>query len=142
KLMGAPWGSHCRGTLFSVIDRCSGLFPSLSDPARRSALCLKVALVVLHLFFAGTIFFFDKDLIKKTKREPWYTASYALLFAATLVQYFVTSRSSPGYVHDAQKAVEEQDALARRISSCSKTTSFEQKRKCYNLCGFKELLSW
>lgn len=32
---------------------------------------LKVALVVLHLIYAGVLFLFDDDLIKKTRTEPW-----------------------------------------------------------------------
>ncbi|GFZ09410.1 DHHC-type zinc finger family protein [Actinidia rufa] len=55
-----------------ISDRCFRCFPCLSDPARRSSLGLKVALVVLHLIYAGVLFLFDKDLIEKTKREPCY----------------------------------------------------------------------
>lgn len=43
--------------------------------ARRSALCLKVALVMVHLIYAGVLFLFDGGLIEKTKREPWYANS-------------------------------------------------------------------
>lgn len=43
-----------------------------SVSARRSALGLKFALVMLHLIYAGVLFLFDGDLIEKTKREPWY----------------------------------------------------------------------
>lgn len=47
--------------------------------ARRSALGLKAALVMLHLIYAGVLFLFDGGLIEKTKREPWYAYS-SLLF--------------------------------------------------------------
>ncbi|KAK4383047.1 protein S-acyltransferase 10 [Sesamum angolense] len=142
--MGVSCGSHLREACHRASDRCSRLFPCLSDPARRSALSLKVALVILHLVFAGVLFLFDNDLIEKTKRNHElhelccirsygsdldrhgyqnkvgvrillrYTAIYVSLFVATLVQYFVTSGTSPGYVLDAQKAVDETDAIARR----------------------------
>uniref|UniRef100_A0A5B7A173 S-acyltransferase n=1 Tax=Davidia involucrata TaxID=16924 RepID=A0A5B7A173_DAVIN len=101
-------------------DRCYHFFPCLSDPARRSSLCLKVAMVMLHLIYAGILFLFDRDLIEKTRREPWYTALYVLLFVATLAQYFFTSGSSPGYVLEAMRAVSETDALLRKTSMTSK----------------------
>ncbi|KAL0332808.1 UNVERIFIED_CONTAM: protein S-acyltransferase 10 [Sesamum calycinum] len=101
-------------------------FPAfLIQVARRSALSLKVA-VILHLVFAGVLFLFDNDLIEKTKKEPWYTAIYVSLFVATLVQYFVTSGTSPGYVLDAQKAVDETDAIARRTLLASKQPASSQ----------------
>ncbi|KAI3451387.1 hypothetical protein Pfo_008052 [Paulownia fortunei] len=108
------------GHMGSCLRPLLRLFPCLSDPARRSALSLKVALVMLHLVFAGVLFLFDNDLIEKTKQEPWYTAIYVLLFVATLIQYFVTSGTSPGYVLDAQKDVDERDASARRTLLASK----------------------
>ncbi|KAL7223756.1 hypothetical protein ACSBR1_025248 [Camellia fascicularis] len=101
-------------------DRCFHFFPCLSDPARRSSLCLKVSLVLLHLIFAGILFLLDKDFIEKTKREPWYTALYLLLFVATLAQYFLTSCSSPGYVLDAMRSANERDALFRKTTMTSK----------------------
>lgn len=42
------------------------------DLARRSALCLRAALVALHLIYVGLLFLFDGDLIDKTRRQPWY----------------------------------------------------------------------
>ncbi|XP_059641310.1 protein S-acyltransferase 10-like [Cornus florida] len=101
-------------------DRFFHFFPCLSDPARRSSLCLKFALVMLHLIFTGVLFLFDEDLIDKTKSEPWYTALYTFLFFATLAQYFFTSGSSPGYVLDAMRAATEGDALFRKTSVTSK----------------------
>lgn len=118
--MGVSCGSYLRHTWDRAADRCSRFFHCLSDPARRSAFSLKVALVILHLVFAGVLFLFDHDLIEKTRREPWYTAIYVSLFVATLVQYFVTAGTSPGYVLDAQKAVDERDASARRALLASK----------------------
>ncbi|EXC35274.1 hypothetical protein L484_026596 [Morus notabilis] len=102
------------------MDRFSRFFPCLSDPARRSALGLKVSLVILHVIYVGILFLFDGDLIEKTKREPWYTSIYLLLFVATLVQYFITSSSSPGYVIDAIRAVNESNAICKSLSVASK----------------------
>ncbi|KAL8472496.1 hypothetical protein ACS0TY_029008 [Phlomoides rotata] len=118
--MGVSCGSYLRQTWERAADRYSRFFHCLSDPTRRSALSLKVALVILHLVVAGVLFLFDYDLIEKTRREPWYTAVYVSLFVATLVQYFVTAGTSPGYVLDAQKAVDERDASARRALLASK----------------------
>lgn len=103
-----------------AFDRFYHAFPCLSDPARRSSLGLKAALVILHLVFVGILFLFDLDLIEKTKREPWYTTLYLLLFVATLVQYFVTSGSSPGYVLDAMRYVNETNTIFGKISAPSK----------------------
>ncbi|KAL3845011.1 hypothetical protein ACJIZ3_002414 [Penstemon smallii] len=118
--MGVLCGGPLRGAWDRACDRCFRLFPCLSDPARRSALSLKLALVMLHLVFAGVVFVLDNDLIQKTRQEPWYTVSYVILFVATLVQYFVTSGTSPGFVLEAQKAIDERDALERRTLLASK----------------------
>ncbi|KAK3029144.1 hypothetical protein RJ639_039699 [Escallonia herrerae] len=113
----------CRDTYDRASDRCLRCFPCLSDPGRRSSLGLKLALVVLHLVYAGILFIFDRDLIEKTKQEPWYTALYLLLFVATLSQYFFTSGSSPGYVLDAMRDFNEADALFSRKAMASKQTA-------------------
>lgn len=39
---------------------------------RRSSLGLKVALVMLHLVYAGILFAFDRHLIEEAKIKPWY----------------------------------------------------------------------
>ncbi|GMH24000.1 hypothetical protein Nepgr_025843 [Nepenthes gracilis] len=100
----------CRDVRDRAFDRCFRWFPCLSDPVRRSSLCLKVGLVTIHLIYVVVLFLIDKDLTEKTKREPWYTALYLLLFVVTLVQYFITSGSSPGYVFDAMRAANERDS--------------------------------
>ncbi|KAH8503174.1 hypothetical protein H0E87_014471, partial [Populus deltoides] len=104
----------------SIFNFCYRIVPCLADPARRSSLGLKAALVVLHIVYAGTLFLFYSDLIEKTKEEPWYTAIYLLLFVAALIQYFVTSCSSPGYVLDAMRDLNEKNSLYRRSSMLSK----------------------
>ncbi|XP_070024089.1 protein S-acyltransferase 10-like isoform X2 [Nicotiana sylvestris] len=119
-LCGGGGGGLSRDTLDRFSDRCLRFFPCLSDPARRSTFCLRIALVMLHLIYVGVLFIFDKDLIHKTKQQPWYTIIYLLLFAATLAQYFVTSGSSPGYVLDAMRVVNEADISRNRASMTSK----------------------
>ncbi|XP_052195377.1 protein S-acyltransferase 10 isoform X2 [Diospyros lotus] len=99
--------------------RCLDYFPSLSDPARRSSLCLKLALVMIHLIYVGVLFLFDKDLVAKTKQQP-YTGLYLFLFVATLVQYFLTAGSSPGYVLDAMRVANQADNLLRKTSMTMK----------------------
>ncbi|CAE6264811.1 unnamed protein product [Arabidopsis arenosa] len=59
---------------------------------------MKLAVVTLHFLFAGFLF------LGKAETVPWwYMVSYCFLFFATLVLYFVTSASSPGYVVDAMR---------------------------------------
>ncbi|XP_062102729.1 protein S-acyltransferase 10 [Humulus lupulus] len=102
------------------MDRCSRFLPCLSDPARRSALGLKVSLVVLHLVYAAILFLIDRDFIQKTIREPWCTLAYLVLFVATLTQYFITSSSSPGYVIDAIRTLNESNAVYNRAAVSSR----------------------
>lgn len=118
--MGAHCVNLCRDTRDRFSDRCSRFAPCFSDPARRSTFCLRVMLVVLHLVNAGFVLVFDRGLIEKARKEPWYIALYLLLFISTLVQYFITSYSSPGYVLDAMRAVDEAAALYNSTSGASK----------------------
>ncbi|XP_021668834.1 protein S-acyltransferase 10 isoform X3 [Hevea brasiliensis] len=113
--------SVCQSFFNGALDRCYRLSPCLADPATRSSLGLKVALVMLHLIYVGILFLFDNHLIDKTKQDPWYIALYLLLFIATLVQYFVTSGSSPGYVLDAMRALNEKNAVFAKASMTAKT---------------------
>ncbi|CAL9109540.1 unnamed protein product [Musa textilis] len=96
--------SSAREDLEKLSERCSLLCPDLCDRASRSSWGLKAAMVLLHVTFVGVIFLFDANLIRKTREEPWFTAVYLVVFVATLVQYFLTSGSSPGYVIDAMRA--------------------------------------
>ncbi|KAH9710711.1 protein S-acyltransferase 10 [Citrus sinensis] len=84
-----------RDSCAPVLDRCFRLVPCLADPARRSSLGLKAALVTLHLVFVGVIFLFDSELIEKTKHEPCY-------------------------VLDAMRHANERNALFQKISTTSK----------------------
>ncbi|XP_012066182.1 protein S-acyltransferase 10 isoform X2 [Jatropha curcas] len=112
--------SLCRNSCNGALDRCHRIFPCFADPVKRSSLGLKVALVMLHLIYAGILFLFDNDLIEKAKQDPWYIALYLLLFVATLVQYFVTACSSPGYVLDAMRALNEKNGVFGKASMTSK----------------------
>ncbi|XXG59934.1 hypothetical protein AAC387_Pa04g1933 [Persea americana] len=104
-------------------ERCSQLIPCLSDPGRRQTAVLKLALVVLHVIFVGVLFLFDRGLREKTLREPWYTAIYLLLLVGTIVQYFVTSATSPGYVIDAMRAWNETHATLSKTSRTSEQSA-------------------
>ncbi|KAK8669694.1 hypothetical protein V6N13_107118 [Hibiscus sabdariffa] len=115
--------SICRSSRDRALGRCFHCFPCLSDPARRSSLGLKGILVMLHFIYAGILFLFDSDLVDKTKKEPWYTALYLLLFFVTLVQYFITSSSSPGYVIDAMRAFNETNVIYRKSLVASKQSA-------------------
>ncbi|KAL3630169.1 hypothetical protein CASFOL_023153 [Castilleja foliolosa] len=84
--MGVTCGGNLRDTWNRASDRCSRLFPCLSDPDRRSALSLRATLVTLHLVFAGVLFLFDNDLIEKTKNEPCSTPQY--MYYCLLVHLF------------------------------------------------------
>ncbi|KAE8693455.1 Protein S-acyltransferase 10 [Hibiscus syriacus] len=110
----------CRSFRDRALARCFHCFPCLSNPARRSSLGLKVNLVMLHLIFVGILFLFDDGLIEKTRKEPWYTVLYLLLLFATLVQYFITSSSSPGYAVDVMRAVNETNVIYQKSAVASK----------------------
>ncbi|CAN7110506.1 unnamed protein product [Brassica rapa subsp. narinosa] len=107
-------------------DRLLLNLPCLSDPVGRSSLFLKLALVALHLVFIGFLLVCDAQFIEKTRLHPWYMSSYFFLFSATLLQYFVTSGSSPGYVIDAMRDVDETNAIMYRNAP---TTSFIRWQK-------------
>ncbi|KAL4364279.1 hypothetical protein GQ457_04G022060 [Hibiscus cannabinus] len=115
--------SICRSSRDRALGQCFHCFPCLSDPARRSSLGLKVVLVMLHFIYAAILFLFDSDLVDKTKKAPWYTALYLLLLFVTLVQYFITSGSSPGYVIDVMRASNETNVIYRKSSVASKQSA-------------------
>ncbi|KAI3519127.1 hypothetical protein L1887_08153 [Cichorium endivia] len=94
-------------------DRCFNCFPCLSDPAKRSTLCMQLMLVMVHLVFIGFLFIFDSEFKETLREKPWFTSLYLLLFVATVVQYLFTSGSSPGYVLDAMREFARVDASLR-----------------------------
>ncbi|KAK9678886.1 hypothetical protein RND81_11G238800 [Saponaria officinalis] len=106
-------------------DRCYACFPCLSDPGRRSAICLKVALVSIHAVYLAVLFLVDPHrLLHTATNHPWSFALYLLLFVATLIQYFITSNTSPGYVLDAMRAISDGDSLLRSDSKQPATTKY------------------
>ncbi|XP_048502387.1 protein S-acyltransferase 10 isoform X2 [Beta vulgaris subsp. vulgaris] len=118
--------AFCRDFRDRISDRCLGCFPCLSDPARRSSLCLKIALVVIHLIYLVVLFYVDRfNLIHSAHGNPWYIGLYLLLFVATLIQYFVTSGSSPGFALNAKRVVDEGSSFstAPLINSKQSATS-------------------
>ncbi|GAB4847599.1 hypothetical protein Ancab_026661 [Ancistrocladus abbreviatus] len=119
----------CRDFRDRISDRCCRWFPCLSDPVRRSSLCLKVLLVAIHLIYVGVLVLIDKDFIVKAKKEPWYITLYLLLFVATLIQYFLTAGSSPGYVLDAMRAVNDRDSLLGAVTVTSKQPASSKSGK-------------
>ncbi|PWA33895.1 Zinc finger, DHHC-type, palmitoyltransferase [Artemisia annua] len=61
----------CRDTSDRFYDRCSNVFPCLSDPVKRSTLCLRLGLVTLHLIYVGFLFVFDGEFRDTAKQQPW-----------------------------------------------------------------------
>ncbi|XP_031108320.1 protein S-acyltransferase 10-like isoform X3 [Ipomoea triloba] len=118
--MGAYCGNLLRDIWRRLSDRCLRFMPCLSDPVRRTTVCLRIVLMMLHVVFAGVLFALDAELIEKARQVPWYFAIYYLLFIVTLVQYFITSASPPGYVHDVTRAVNDAAALHNSTSVASK----------------------
>ncbi|CAM8989271.1 unnamed protein product [Rhodiola kirilowii] len=109
-------------------ERCYCCFPCLADPDRRSSLGLKVALVILHLAYAGVLFIVYEDLIATSKSNRWYAVSYLVLFVVTLGQYFFTAGSSPGYVIDAMRATSESNPSIKRTSQISNQPASSKNR--------------
>lgn len=109
-----------RDTWDRAHDRLYHFFPCLADPTRRSSCALKVALFFIHFVIVGALFVFGDFLIQKARIQPWYTAVYLLLFVASLAQYFFTSGSSPGYVQDAMRTVNETHAIVTDTPVSSK----------------------
>ncbi|KAK9129322.1 hypothetical protein Sjap_009809 [Stephania japonica] len=109
-------------------ERCNRSFHCFADSDRRTNWGLKFSLVAVHLIFVGALFLFDVDLIQNTKKEPWYTAAYLLLFVATLVQYLFTSGSSPGYAIDAMRATNDSQAIFTKKSTPSKQPALSKNR--------------
>ncbi|KAL6911803.1 hypothetical protein ACP4OV_000608 [Aristida adscensionis] len=98
----------------------------LSDRARRSSLGLRFMVLLMHVVFVGAVFILDPTLDRRIHEEPCgevslssthsclsdecsgitvqYIGVYGVLVLLTLVQYFYTAGSSPGYVIDVMRA--------------------------------------
>ncbi|AQK73429.1 Protein S-acyltransferase 10 [Zea mays] len=72
--------------------------------ARRSALGLRFMVLLMHVLFVGAVFILDPTLDWRIHGEPWYIGLYGVLVLLTLVQYFYTAGSCPGYVIDVMRA--------------------------------------
>eukprot|EP01018_Ginkgo_biloba_P038027 Gb_33986 [translate_table: standard] len=91
----------------------------------RSTWGMKATMVGIHIVLVGGLFLLDSRLIEETRLHPWYTALYLLLLVLTLIQYFYTAGSSPGYVLDVMKGKyvlesdmkHASDAISRSASS-------------------------
>ncbi|KAG1359476.1 protein S-acyltransferase 10 [Cocos nucifera] len=126
-----------------LLDGCLARFPCLSDPAWRSSMCLKVVLVMLHVCIVGVLFLLDTDLIRRTRQDPWYIVIYLVLFLVTLVQYFFTSNSSPGYVIDAKKAWDETHAtFINQRQSAPRHGSFVSSTDINRLGKIDSRMNW
>lgn len=67
----------------------------------------RIAWVVIHGTLIGALFIFDTPLSRALKEgDYWYLGSYSTLVFLTIVEYYITSGSSPGYVQDVLEAVE------------------------------------
>nr|GMC57460.1 protein S-acyltransferase 10-like [Ipomoea batatas]GMC59830.1 protein S-acyltransferase 10-like [Ipomoea batatas]GMC62587.1 protein S-acyltransferase 10-like [Ipomoea batatas]GMC65879.1 protein S-acyltransferase 10-like [Ipomoea batatas]GMC67703.1 protein S-acyltransferase 10-like [Ipomoea batatas] len=131
--MGAYCGNLLRDIWRRLSDRCLRFMPCLSDPVRRTTVCLRIVLMMLHVVFAGVLFALDAELIEKARQVPWYFAIYYLLFIVTLVQYFITSASPPGYVHDVTRAVNDAAALHNSTSVASNKDNLLQAKMAVQL---------
>nr|CAD1821243.1 unnamed protein product [Ananas comosus var. bracteatus] len=92
---------------FGLADSFFRRFPSFADRDKRLEQCIKVVWILLHVVSVGGLFLCDTDLIWRAKDHAWCTVVYFLLLLATVFQYFLTSRSSPGNVLDAMKIATE-----------------------------------
>ncbi|XP_078446275.1 DHHC-type zinc finger family protein [Wolffia australiana] len=115
-------------------ERCADLLPCLSDPARRSSLILKLALVSIHLLVVGFLFAVDGELFRSTRSMAWCSLSYIVLFVVVFIQYIYTAGSSPGYVLDAIKAgSESRSMISTSRSSMQAAPSSVSPTESYHL---------
>lgn len=95
----------------------------LSDRTKRSPLGLKAMVLLMHVVFVGAVFMLDSTLDRRIHQEPWYIGVYGVLVLVTLVQYFYTAGSSPGYVIDAMQASGGMHATFINTATLSKQSS-------------------
>lgn len=80
---------------------------------------VKVAWVLAHVFCVGFIAVLDSNLRLQTLDLSWIAACYYVLFILTVVQYYITAGSSPGYVLD---AMQEDGSFEERAKSVLPST--------------------
>ncbi|KAF0924466.1 hypothetical protein E2562_010118 [Oryza meyeriana var. granulata] len=95
----------------------------ISDRTRRSSLGLRCMVLLMHVVFVGAVFLLDSTLDRRIREEPWHIGAYGALVLITLVQYFYTAGSSPGYVIDAMKAGSTMHATYINTATLSKQSS-------------------
>ncbi|XP_062219865.1 protein S-acyltransferase 10-like [Phragmites australis] len=95
----------------------------LSDRTRRSSLGLRVMVFLMHVVFVGAVFILDPTVDRRIHEEPWYIGVYGMLVLLTLVQYFYTAGSSPGYVIDMMRADSTMHATFVNTAALSKQSS-------------------
>ncbi|XP_034606283.1 protein S-acyltransferase 10 isoform X1 [Setaria viridis] len=95
----------------------------LSDRVRRSSLGLRFMVLLMHVLFVGAVFFLDPTLDWRIHEEPWYIGVYGVLVLLTLVQYFYTAGSSPGYVVDVMRAGSSMHATFVNTAALSKQSN-------------------
>ncbi|CAM6104822.1 unnamed protein product [Calypogeia fissa] len=62
---------------------------------------VKVCWVAVHVFCVGFLLIVNSDLRQQTLHLSWIAACYYVLLTLTVVQYYYTAGSSPGYLIDA-----------------------------------------
>ncbi|KAL3683265.1 hypothetical protein R1sor_001287 [Riccia sorocarpa] len=67
---------------------------------------LKFCWVGVHAFCVGLLLVLESDLSRQTWNLTWYATLYYVVLLVTVIQYFYTAGSSPGYVVDAIQACE------------------------------------
>ncbi|AQK73417.1 Protein S-acyltransferase 10 [Zea mays] len=98
--------------------------------ARRSALGLRFMVLLMHVLFVGAVFILDPTLDWRIHGEPWYIGLYGVLVLLTLVQYFYTAGSCPGYVIDVMRAGSMMHATFVNTAALSKWYIFEETILC------------
>ncbi|CAM0903364.1 unnamed protein product [Alopecurus aequalis] len=71
---------------------------------RRPWTFIRVIVLLLNALFIGAVFLLDPTLQSQIRQGNWYISSYGVLVLLTLVQYFYTAKSSPGYLVDMLRA--------------------------------------
>ncbi|BBN16318.1 hypothetical protein MPTK1_7g05350 [Marchantia polymorpha subsp. ruderalis] len=69
-------------------------------PSARSGWGVKLCWAGVHVFCVGLLLLLESDLRRQTFKFSWYAGIYYVVFILTVVQYYYTAGSSPGYVID------------------------------------------
>lgn len=77
----------------------------------------RFAWVAIHMGFLVVVFCLDTTLHRAlVHRDLWRVVPFLAMFAVLLLQYYITSGSSPGYVEELQPQMEEADSARRSVS--------------------------